>query len=275
MKRLGKLLLVLTALCFSAFVYKGETVKKEEWKTGVALYSFHQHPLEAALTMAQKSGVKYVEGFSFYKLGAAFDNKSLGELDTKDTERVKSMLKQKGLEMTSLYVADAYNEVEWKKYFDLGKQYGVKYLVCEPRKEQWDLIDRLAGLYNIKVAIHEHKKGSSYYWHPDSVLKAIKGHPNIGACADIGHWVRSGLDPVQCLKMLDGHVLGLHLKDVDKNGNDVDLGAGAVNFPELIKELKRQQFDGYVQVECEHNAENNLEDVKEAIQYFNIATKNK
>jgi sugar phosphate isomerase/epimerase len=36
----------------------------------------------------------------------------------------------------------------------------------------------------------------------------------IGACCDTGHWVRSGLHPVECLKKLEGRILGFHLKDV-------------------------------------------------------------
>ena len=51
---------------------------------------------------------------------------------------------------------------------------------------------------------------------PDSVLAAIKGHPNIGSCADVGHWSRNGLNPVECLKKLEGHVFGVHLKDIVK-----------------------------------------------------------
>ncbi len=142
------------------------------------------------------------------------------------------------------------------------------------------MIDSLAGLYKMKIAIHEHAKGISAYWHPDSVLAAIKGHANIGACADLGHWARSGLNPVECLKLLDGHIIGLHLKDVAEMNNakaqDVDPGTGVIDFTGVIKELKRQNFKGYIQVECEHNMENNLADVKDAIRYINeLAIKEK
>jgi sugar phosphate isomerase/epimerase len=81
--------------------------------------------------------------------------------------------------------------------------------------------------------------------------------------------VRSGLDPVKCLKILDGYVIGVHLKDVDKAGNDVELGTGAINFSGVVEELKRQKFSGVVSVECEHHMEDNLKDVKQALEYFN------
>ncbi|NRF40142.1 sugar phosphate isomerase/epimerase [Pedobacter foliorum] len=268
------LLLVLAAFAFMAFTYKDKFVGKPanvKWKTGVALYSFNQHDLNKALTMAAQSGVKYVEGFSFYNLGPDFRNKAMGDLDEQGTALMQKMLKDKGLTMSSMYVGDANNEAEWKRYFEMGRKLGLKFLVCEPRQDLLDMVDSLAGVYKIKVAIHQHVKGSSPYWHPDTVLAATKGHPNIGACADLGHWVRSGLDPVKCLEILAGHVFAVHLKDVDPSGTDVDLGTGSINFSGVIRELKKQKFDGFINVECEQNMSDNLEDVKEALAYFNSA----
>jgi len=242
----------------------------QKWETGVGLYSFNHHSLTKALSMAKACEVKYVEGFSFHNLGQEFGNKTMGSLNQEETLVVKKMLKEKGLNMSSMYVDGAKNVAEWKKFFEMGRELGIKYLVCEPPKAHWNMVDSLAGIYKIKIAIHEHKKGSSIYWHPDSVLAAIKGHKNIAACADLGHWVRSGLDPVKCLKMLEGHVIGLHLKDIDKSNqeDDVDMGTGSIDYPEVIKELRRQKFSGFAQVECEHSMEDNQEIVKNAVSYF-------
>jgi len=261
------LLLLLAAVAFMAFTNKNKPANVK-WKMGIALYSFHHHGLEKALTMAAQSGVKYVEGFSFYNLGPDFKNKAMGDLNAEEMAHMQKMLKDKGLTMSSMYVGDANNEAEWKRYFEIGRKLELKYLVCEPRKDLLDMVDSLAGVYKIKVAIHQHIKGNSAYWHPDSVLAATKGHKNIGACADLGHWVRSGLDPVKCLETLAGHIIGIHLKDVDKAGNDVDLGTGAINFSGVIKTLRKQKFNGFVNVECEQNMDDNLQDVKEALDFF-------
>jgi len=249
------------------------SVTSTPWKTGIALFSFHRHPFTKAIEMADSSGVNYVEGFSFYKLGSAFHDSTMGRMNGEGITLMKKLMDEKGIRMSSMYVENAKNAEEWKKYFDLGKQFGLEYLVCEPPKEHWNIVDSLAGIYNIKIAIHEHAKGLSAYWHPDSVLAAIKGHSNIGACADLGHWARSGLNPVDCLKKLEGHIIGLHLKDIDELGNpkakDVNPGTGVIDFAAVVKELKRQKFTGYIQVECEHNLDNNLADIKEAISYMN------
>jgi len=244
-----------------------------EWKTGVALYSFNHFRFAEALNKSDSAGAKYVEGFSFHQLGKEFSDSSMSAMTEEMIDRMKAMLDQKKIKMESMYVGSARTAADWQYYFGIGKKFGMQYLVCEPAKEEWDMLDSLAGVNGINIAIHEHAKGKSMYWHPDSVLAALKNHPNFGACADLGHWVRSGLDPVDCLKMLEGHILGVHLKDISESNNveaeDVLVGTGNIDFKAVVGELSRQHFKGGVHVECEHKMDNNLDDVKEALRYFN------
>lgn len=250
----------------------GVSIQKAEWNTGVALYSFNRFSFADALQKADSAGAKYVEGFSFHNLGKEFNDSSMSAISDADISKMEGMLREKDIKMQSMYVGGAKNAEGWKYYFEMARKLEMHYLVCEPAKEQWDMVDSLAGIYQIKIAIHEHAKGKSIYWHPDSVLAAINNHPNFGACADLGHWVRSGLNPVACLKKLEGHVIGVHLKDLDESNNpdanDVLVGTGVIDFPAVVSELKRQHFKGSVHVECEHKWENNLPDVAEAIRYF-------
>src|SRR5690606_2197179 len=106
------------------------------------------------------------------------------------------MIEQSGLEMRSMYAGGKTVE-EWENQFKKGKELGLSFLVGEPEPELWDAINEMAGKHEMKLAIHEHARGRSIFWHPDSVLAAIEGHENFGACGDLGHWVRSGLDPVE------------------------------------------------------------------------------
>jgi sugar phosphate isomerase/epimerase len=244
-----------------------------DWKMGVALYSFNQFPFSVTLQKTDSAGLKFVEGFSFHTLGGAFKDSTMANISSAGIDRMKQLLNDKSISMRSMYVSEAKDAQEWKRYFEMAKTLNMAFLVCEPDPAHWDILDSLGEIYKIKTAIHEHAKGSSRYWHPDSVLAAIKGHKNIGACADLGHWVRSGLDPVKCLNQLKGHILSIHLKDIakttDGKGEDVTVGKGAINFKDVVKELKDQNFNGMVYVECEHNMNNNVPDVKEAVRHFN------
>lgn len=259
-------------LCFLAVSLAGCTENTQkienqqaEWNMGIALYSFNRFSFADALNKADSAGVNYVEGFSFHKLGKEFNDKTMAEMTKEDISKMKEMLSTKNINMQSMYVAGAKNEADWKYYFELAKELNMKHLVAEPEKESWDMLDSLAGLYKIKIAIHEHAKGKSLYWHPDSVIAAMKDHPNFGVCADLGHWERSGLKPAECLKILSGHILGVHLKDIDESGNteaaDVIVGKGVIDFSSVVNELKSQQFNGVIHVECEHKMENNLAEV--------------
>jgi len=239
--------------------------KNAEWNMGVALYSFNRFSFADALDKADSAGVNYVEGFSFHKMGKGFNDKTMAAMTEEDISSMKKMLSGKNLEMQSMYVSGAKNEADWKYYFEMAKVMNMQHLVCEPDKDSWDMLDSLAGVYKIKIAIHEHAKGKSLYWHPDSVIAAMKGHPNFGVCADLGHWERSGLNPAESLKKLEGNILGVHLKDIHQSNNpdanDVIIGKGVINFPAIIDELKRQRFKGVIHVECEHKMENNLAEV--------------
>jgi hypothetical protein len=189
-------------------------------------------------------------------------------------EKLKSMIAQKGLICESLYIVGDSTLKSWVRQFDIAKQFGVKYVTTEPPLNMWDQIDSLAGAYGIKVAIHEHWKGFSHYWNPDTTLMALKGHPNFGVCADLGHWPKSGIDPLDAVKKLSGHIIVIHLKDIaaynDPKLVDVPVGTGVVKFPEIFAELKKQNFNGYIYIERDaQDQPGNLPSVIQEIKYYN------
>ncbi len=243
----------------------------ENMPVGVALYSFNRFPLPETLKKSKQAGVTLVEGFFFHQLGGEFGEKRIPDLADDEVTSLMKMIDDSGLTMESMY-AGGNTAAEWKSQFEIGQKMGLSFLVGEPEPELWDAIDDMAGQHGLKLAIHEHARGKSIFWHPDSVLAAIEGHENFGACGDLGHWVRSGLDPVECLKALEGHLISIHAKDLDEFGNidanDIKLGTGVIDYPAVMAELKRQNFQGPIYVECEHDWEDNLEDVKYAVEYL-------
>ena len=175
--------------------------------------------------------------------------------------------------MVAMGVIVPKDKAEWIKAFDLAKYFGLSYITSEPIKTQWDIVDSLAGAYGIKVAIHDHPKPNAY-WSPDSALAAIQNHPNIGSCADVGHWARNGLNPVECLKKLDGHIIGVHLKDIvkfdDTKAEDTVVSKGVIDFPAIFAELKNQNFKGHIYIERDSTEPaGNLHSVMEEKNYYN------
>ena len=134
-------------------------------------------------------------------------------------------------------------------------------------------MEKLAKEYDVAVAFHNHPKqpnNPNYkVWDPQYVADLVRDRdPLIGACADTGHWARSGLEPVECLKILRGRVISSHLKDLNRMGegaHDVPYGTGVCNIAGVLDELKAQGFAGNISIEYEHDWEQNVPAVAQCI----------
>ncbi|HEU5054847.1 MAG TPA: sugar phosphate isomerase/epimerase [Hanamia sp.] len=241
------------------------------WKLGVQMWTFRMFSFADALDKVDSCGIKYIEAFWGQPLGAGLKDSFGIHMSDASKAKIKELLQQKGIHIEAMGVITPRTREEWKAAFDLAKEFGLSYITAEPLKNQWDMIDSMAGNYGIKVAIHDHPK-PDVYWSPDSVLAAIKGHTNIGACADLGHWARNGVNPVDALKELAGHVYGVHLKDITKFGQvdaaDTVVGKGVIDFPPIFQELKRQHFSGMLSIEHESNWYHSVPDVIETRKFY-------
>ena len=262
----------LLAACFTLLAMT--RFAPRDWKLGVALYTFNPFSFEGQLAKADSAGVKYVEGFTFAKAGPELKDSIMMKLSPSGIAKLKAILDKKELKMESIYLVGGKTVNDWKKEFEIAKQFNVKYVTAEPPVKMWDSIDSLAGVYGMKLAIHNHWKGTSAYWHPDSTLAALKGHPNFGVCADLGHMPKSGVNPVEALKKLEGHIIAIHLKDIaaynDPKLVDVVVGTGVIDFPAVFKELERQNFNGHIIIERDRQEKpSNLKSVIETVKYYN------
>ena len=245
----------------SSMVNTGSTAG---FKLGVQMWTFRMFSFSDALDKVDSSGIKNIEAFIGQNLGGGMSGKYGLDMSAETLAKLKALLNKHGIQAVAMGVIVPKNKAEWIKTFELAKNLGMSYITAEPIKNQWDLVDSLAGVYGIPVAIHDHPK-PNMYWSPDSVLAAIQGHTHIGSCADVGHWARNCLNPVDCLKKLEGHIIGVHLKDIvefnNPKANDTVVSKGVVDFPAVLAELKRQNFKGMLSIEHESNWYHNLPDV--------------
>lgn len=244
----------------------------DNWKLGVQLWTFRMFTMTEALQKVDSCGIKYVEAFWGQALGGGTkDTFGIGMTEA-GRNKLKDLLKSHNIQMVAMGVISPATKQEWIDAFKLAKEFGLSYITAEPRKNMWDMVDSLAGVYAIKIAIHDHPK-PNVYWHPDSVLAAVNGHSNIGSCADVGHWARNGLDPVDCLKKLEGHIYGVHLKDITvfnkTNAADTVVGKGVIQFDPIFSELKRQHFSGMFSIEHESNWYHSVPDVIATVALYN------
>lgn len=245
-----------------------------DWKLGAALWTFHTVNFPESLDKVDSAGIKYIEPNTFHRAGPELKDSMILQLSPAGIEKLKEMIARKRLTAESIYIVGDSTIDSWKKQFDIAKQLGVQFVTTEPPLNMWDGIDSLAGAYGIKVAIHEHWRGVSHYWDPDTTLMAIKGHPNFFVCADLGHWPKSGVNPLDAVKKLSGHIIALHLKDIaaynDLSLKDVPVGTGVVDFPAIFQELKKQGFKGHIYIERDaEDQPSNLPSVLQTVKYYN------
>jgi sugar phosphate isomerase/epimerase len=241
------------------------------WKLGSQAYTFNHFTFFEAVQKIKEANLEYVEAFPGQTIGGGIEGKMDFKMDAEKRKQILKKLDEEGVTLFSFGVVGVGNTEEWEQLFRFAKAMNIQNIISEPKPEEFDLLSTLCDKYEINLAIHNHPKPSRY-WNPDILLEAIVGQSDrIGACADIGHWVRSGLDPLECLKKLEGHVIEFHFKDLNEKGmdaHDVHWGQGISNVDEILTYLKDQNFKGAFFAEYEYNWDDNVGDVKASAEYF-------
>ena len=253
--------------------------EKQGWHLSMQSFTFHLFTVTESLDKTKELGICFIEIFPGQKIGDDFGDIIFNyDLDVKEQERLVNLAAAKGIKIISSGVWTAQRE-EWDRIFSFAKNMGMEYISAEPAQEDWDIVEKLAKEYNIKVAVHNHPSRNSY-WRPEILLGSIEERDDLlGACVDVGHYKRMHIEPVSAIKQLEGQIISLHFKDIaphekEESFEDVVWGEGILNVKKIMKELKRQSFKGYFTIEYEAEWENNLPQIKESLEYFNKVADN-
>ena len=258
-------------LCICWLANANASDAQENWRLGMQAYTFNRFTFYEAVDKTAALGLRYIEAYPGQRLSKERpDVRFAHNMSSSIKKEVTQKLREAGVKLVNYGVVGLpNNETECRKVFNFARDMGIETIVSEPPEDAFDIIEKLCKEYKIKVAIHNHPKRPGYlYWNPDNVLKICKGRSKfIGACADTGHWFRSGINPVEALKKLKGHIISLHFKDLD-GGHDVIWGTGKCNVRAMLAELNRQNFKGVFSIEYEHNWLNSMPEIAECIPYF-------
>lgn len=268
---------VLCCLLLSAGCAQDNTktkVEKQGWHLSMQSYTFHLFTVMESLDKTQELGLRFIEIYPGQRMGDGFGETVFGyQLDGDQQKKLKEEAASRNITIISSGVWTAQRE-EWEHIFSFAKDMGMEFISAEPAREDWDVVEELAKKQNIKVAVHNHPSENSY-WKPEILLGSIGGRDGLlGACVDVGHYKRMGLDPIPSMQQLDGKIISLHFKDIAPQGEtqsleDVVWGQGILNVKGMMEELKRQNFKGYFTIEYEADWENNLPRITQSIEYFN------
>src|SRR5208337_2044119 len=241
---------------------------------GCQAYTFNHFTVFEAIEKTAEAGGKVIEFYPGQKLskedpGVSWDHNASPEI----IQKVKAKLAESKINPVNYGVVQIpKDEAKARVIFEFAKTMGL-YGITTESVESIDTIEKLVKEYDIHVGFHDHPRrpGDPNYrmWDPNYVLSVVKDRDRrIGSCADVGHWVRSNLRPVDCLRILKGRIISSHLKDLNQMGpdaHDVPYGTGVSDIPAVLNELKAQGFAGNVSIEYEYHWENSTPEVGQCI----------
>jgi sugar phosphate isomerase/epimerase len=190
------------------------------------------------------------------------------------TEQIKSIaakIRSAGLTLYGAGVIYMKSAPEVESAFRYAVDAGLDVIVGVPNHNLLPLVNEQVKKNNIKLAIHNHGPGDDLYKSPSDVYAKIKDlDKRIGLCMDVGHVVRIGEDPVALIDKYRDRLYDMHLKDVDKaeaDGDSVEAGRGIIDIPNILKTLKKINYQGCMALEYEKDGKDPVPGLAESVGY--------
>ncbi|MBI4661991.1 MAG: ThuA domain-containing protein [Verrucomicrobia bacterium] len=250
--------------------------EKLGWRLGLEAYTFHKFTLFEAIEKTAQLGLPFLGGLSFQKVSRDISRNFEPRLTDDELRQIRVKLDAAGVRLLTYYIHDIpADEAGCRKVFEFGRKIGIETFMSEPKLEALDTIERFCEEYGINVALHNHDaKASPVYWNPKGIMKACHGRSKrLGACADLGYWMRSGIDPIQAVNTLKDRLITVQVHDLNElsvAGHDVPWGDGVGKTEQFIKEVHRLGLQPTMWgLEYSYNWLESLPEIAECVKFFN------
>ena len=250
--------------------------EKLNWRLGIEAYTFHKYTLFEAIEKTASLGLPYMGGLSFQKVSKEIDKNFDPSLTDEELKQIRLKLDSAGVRLLTYYYHDIPGDTNGcRKVFEFGRKIGIETFMSEPSPDALDTIEKFCDDYDINVAIHNHdQKASPQYWNPEGIMKVCRGRSKrIGACGDMGYWMRSGINPIKALNTLKDRLITIQMHDLNElspEGHDVPWGTGAGKTKEFIEEIHRLGIRPTMfGLEYSYNWFESMPDITRCIDFFN------
>jgi inosose dehydratase len=199
------------------------------------------------------------------------------------------LLEEHGLQLVTLYGGGTLSrretlakDLEWNlELADFLKQNGAELLVLgggvrDEREPIVDTIKRMADNLNllgekllakgIKAAYHPHLGTVIESREEIGMLMDRTDATYVSLCPDTAHLYKGGVDPVEVFTSYKDRILHVHFKDVNPDATTpvkidaedqlpifAELGRGPIDFPGIMKCLRKNNYSGWVVIELDQS----------------------
>ena len=235
----------------------------DDFKIGVAGYSYRKFTIDETLSFLQSMGVKY---FSVKDWWLPL-NSTKEEMDA-----FKAKCASYGVEGYILGPIYMHSKEEVDRTFAYAGRYGSKVFIGVPDYELIDYVIAKVKETGIRVAIHTHGPDGAAFPSIYKIMELVKDPSlGVGCCLDMGHSVRSGEDIAKIVRKYHQWIYDIHIKDetdASKAGKTWEMGRGVIDFKPIVKALRKVGYTGVISLEFEKNGNNPHPGVAESIGYL-------
>lgn len=255
-----------------------------QFQPSVQAWTFNRFTTEEAISMTAQTGSSNIELFPGQTLSKDDTSVKVGpDMGEANTAKLKGFLDKNGVKVVAFGVTGISTKPEdARKLFAWAKGLGIQVINTEST-DAIDTAELMVKEFDLKVGYHNHPRQANNpnykVWDPQYVYDLVKNRDKrIGSCADTGHWVRSGIKPVDAIRTLKGRIVSSHLKDLHEfkpSGHDMPYGLGVSDIRGVLEEYGKIKMTGPVSVEYEHNWDKSLPDVAQCIGFMRAFQANK
>lgn len=260
--------LALSFLCLSCAGPKDPPAqtghKSDDYRLGVAGYTFRKFTIDQTLAQLQSLGIKYLSVKDFWL-----------PLDATVEEMDAFKAKCASYEVDPYIMGPIYMSTpeQVEQAFAYAQRYGADLFIGVP---SYDVLDKVVAKVKetgIRVAVHTHGPDLPDLFPDIRVVVEKVGDPSlgIGCCMDLAHSYRYGEDPAQDILTYAKWIWDIHIKDVtepSKAGVAKEMGRGGMDIPAIVESLRKIGYQGVISIEYEGSGENPLPAVAETAGYL-------
>jgi hypothetical protein len=251
------------------------------WRLGLEPDGFAQGTLFETVDAAASLGLAYVGASQTQRVSAGIARNFDEPLSAEDLRAIRLKLDAAGVRLLTYSISRLpRDESGCRRLFEFGRKMGVETLIAEPSPESLHTLEGFCDEFDLNLAIRSGTvkgKSASRTSPLSEVAKLCQGRSSrMGACGNVGDWLRSGIDPVKGIRTLKERLLTLQLHDVNQRApeaHEVPWGSGAGKTAPVLQEIRRLGLKPtMVSLQPASGASRTASEAARSIDFFNRTT---